>query len=63
MAIQNTWAFLGSLTACAGFISALGLAARCNVLEKTLSRKVMHIGVSVRLVTILYEHIFVKDLT
>lgn len=46
--MQDMWAFLGSLTACAGFISALGLAARCNVLGKTLSRKVMHIGVSVK---------------
>jgi hypothetical protein len=42
--LQDILAFLGSSAVCLGYISALGWASRRQVLEKNLSRKLMHIG-------------------
>lgn len=44
--LRDFLAFLGTSITCASYIMAIGWLARHNVLEKHLSRKVMHIGKS-----------------
>ena len=42
--LQDAAAFILSSVICLGYISALGWASRHEILDKNLSRKLMHIG-------------------